>query len=172
MNAIAPILQSEDLAISATMPPKLRMLGRASEVPDMATILLVDDDAVDVMAIRRAFKTLRINNHLVTAGDGIEALDRLRGTNGLTKVPRPHIVLLDLNMPRMGGVEFLGELRQDPDLCRTIVFVMTTSAASEDRVRAYQLNIAGYLLKQYSGRSFVDAIGMLRHYWSVVQLPN
>jgi CheY-like chemotaxis protein len=172
MNAIAPTFRFDDLAISATMPPILRMLEGEPEVPDLATVLLVDDDIIDVMAIRRAFKTLRINNTLVTAGDGIEALDRLRGTNGLTKVPRPHIVLLDLNMPRMGGVEFLEELREDPDLCRTVVFVMTTSGASEDRVRAYQMNIAGYLLKQYSGRSFVDAIGMLRHYWSVVQLPD
>jgi CheY-like chemotaxis protein len=158
--------------MSATMPPRLRMVGGLSDPPDPATVLLVDDDAIDVMAIRRAFKTLRINNNLVTAGDGIEALDRLRGTNGLTKVPRPHIVLLDLSMPRMGGVEFLSELRDDPDLCRTVVFVMTTSAASEDRVRAYQMNIAGYVVKRHSGRSFVDAIGMLRQYWSVIQLPD
>lgn len=136
------------------------------------TILLVEDDDVDVMAVKRAFRELRIANPLVTAGDGLEALDLLRGTNGSDKLSGPIIVLLDLNMPRMGGLEFIEAVRADPDLKRLVIFVMTTSAAEEDRVRAYESNVAGYVLKHSPGRSFLDAIAMLEHYWRVVELPD
>jgi len=80
-------------------------------------------------------------------------------------------VLLDLNMPRMGGIEFLAELRADPSLRRTIVFVMTTSAAEEDRLRAYEKNIAGYVVKHRLGQSFLESISMLEHYWRVIEFP-
>ena len=92
-------------------------------------ILLVEDDEVDVMAVKRALKTLKIANPFFRAADGIEALEMLRGTGGKKQLPSPYIVLLDLNMPRMDGLEFLDELRQDPALHRSVVFVMTTSAA-------------------------------------------
>jgi CheY-like chemotaxis protein len=81
-------------------------------------------------------------------------------------------VLLDLNMPRMGGIEFLAELRRDPDLRGTLVFVMTTSAAEDDRTRAYQKNVAGYVLKHRPGQSFLEAISMLEHYWRVIEFPE
>ncbi len=138
----------------------------------VVNILLVEDDDVDVMAVKRAFRNLKIANPLYEAKDGLEALEMLRGTGGQSPLPRPIVVLLDLNMPRMGGLEFLDELRKDPELHRCIVFVMTTSAAEEDRVRAYDRNVAGYVLKHSPGRSFMDAVSMLEHYWRVVELPD
>jgi CheY-like chemotaxis protein len=137
-----------------------------------ANILLVEDDEVDVMAVKRAFKELKIANPFHRAADGIDALEMLRGENGKAKLMRPLIVLLDLNMPRMGGLEFLDELRKDPDLRRTIVFVMTTSAAEEDRVRAYNKCIAGYVLKHSPAHTFLDAVTMLEHYWRVIEFPE
>jgi CheY-like chemotaxis protein len=136
------------------------------------TILLVDDDKVDTMAVRRSFRELNITNPMVAARNGIEALECLRGENGRDKVPSPCLVLLDLNMPRMGGIEFLTELRNDLALRRTVVFVMTTSEAEEDRTRAYDKNVAGYVLKHRPGQSFLDAIGMLQHYWRTIEFPT
>jgi len=136
------------------------------------TILLVDDDKVDTMAVRRSFRELHIANPMIATRNGIEALEHLRGENGHEKVPSPCLVLLDLNMPRMGGLEFLTELRSDPSLRRTLVFVMTTSAAEEDRTRAYDKNVAGYVLKHRPGQSFLESISMLEHYWRIVEFPN
>jgi len=135
------------------------------------TILLVDDDLVDVMAVKRSFQELKIANPVIEALDGVEALERLRGENGYEKVPNPCLILLDLNMPRMTGIEFLEALRSDALLRRDVVFVMTTSAAEEDLLRAYELNVAGYVLKHRCGESFVDALAMLEHYWRVVEFP-
>jgi CheY-like chemotaxis protein len=138
----------------------------------VVNILLVEDDEVDVMAVKRALKDIKIANPFFRATDGIDALEMLRGENGKAKLPRPYIILLDLNMPRMGGLEFLDELRKDPDLRRSIVFVMTTSAAEEDRVRAYDKCISGYVLKHTAGHSFVDAVTMLEHYWRIIEFPE
>lgn len=135
------------------------------------TIVLVDDDRVDTMAIRRSFRELRIGNPIVEARNGIEALDRLRGENGQEKVTQPCLVLLDLNMPRMGGIEFLKELRDDPALHRTLVFVMTTSASVEDRINAYDKHVAGYVLKHRPGESFLESVRMLENYWQKVSFP-
>lgn len=153
-------------------PPRSHRMMLAPVTTGLPTVLLVDDDEVDVLAITRAFRTLRIANPVVVARDGIEALDILRGTNGRGRLSAPYLVLLDLNMPRMGGLEFLTELREDPDLCQTIVFVMTTSAAHGDRVRVYHKNVAGYVLKQGPERNFIDSIAMLHHYWTMVQFPG
>jgi CheY-like chemotaxis protein len=141
-------------------------------LPNTVNILLVDDDEVDTKAVRRAFRDLKICNPVIEARDGIEALQHLRGTGGHEPIGHPCLVLLDLNMPRMGGLEFLAELRKDPTLSSTAVFVMTTSAAEEDRMRAYDHNVAGYLLKDSSGRSFLEAISMLEHYWRIVMFPE
>jgi CheY-like chemotaxis protein len=139
---------------------------------DTLTILLVDDDRVDVMAVKRSFRELKIVNPVIEARNGFEALDYLRGTNGRKKLPLPYLVLLDLNMPRMGGIEFLAELRADAELRSTLVFVMTTSAAEDDRARAYDKNVAGYVLKHQPGQSFIEAISMLEHYWRVIEFPT
>lgn len=135
-------------------------------------ILLAEDDELDVKAVKRAFRDLKIANPLFVASDGQEALDMLRGTSGYTRVPEPRVVILDLNMPRMGGLEFLQVVRADPELRDAVVFVMTTSAAEEDRVRAYAQNVAGYVLKHSPGRSFLEAIGALEHYWRIIELPE
>lgn len=135
------------------------------------TILLIDDDKIDIMAVKRSFRDLKIANPVIEAHNGIEGLEHLRGENGREKLPKPCLVLLDLNMPRMGGLEFLEQLRADDDLRSTIVFVMTTSAAEEDRTRAFNRNVAGYVLKERSGQSFLEAIAMLEHYWRVVEFP-
>ena len=135
-------------------------------------LLLVEDDEVDVMAVKRALRELKIANPLYLATDGIEALEVLRGENGKTKLSPPYIVLLDLNMPRMGGLEFLDHLRGGPNLTRTVVFVMTTSAAEEDRFRAYDRHVAGFMLKHSAAHTFLDALTMLEHYWRVIELPE
>ena len=134
-------------------------------------VLLVEDNVIEHEAVRRAFARERIGNPLATAADGIEALALLRGTHGAEALPRPYLILLDLNMPRMNGLEFLTELRADPDLKDSIVFVLTTSRSDEDRVASYNLNVAGYIVKSDVGPGFVRLIGLLDHYWRVVEFP-
>ena len=131
-------------------------------------ILLVEDDEVDVMTVKRAFRQNHITNPLFVAGDGIEALEMLR-SGDLPKGRR--IVLLDLNMPRMNGIEFLQELRKDPQLAATPVVVLTTSNEDEDKVKAYDLNVAGYLVKPVTFLNFCDLMVALNKYWSLVELP-
>ena len=135
-------------------------------------ILLVEDDEIDVTSVKRALRDLKIANPFFRATDGVDALELLRGENGKKKLPSPYIILLDLNMPRMGGLEFLDELRKDPDLRRSVVFVMTTSAAEEDRARAYDKCISGYVLKHSAAHSFIDAVTMIEHYWRVIEFPG
>ena len=135
-------------------------------------ILLVEDDLVDQKAFLRAMKSQRILNPVVIAEDGIEALDILRGRHGTKKISSPFIVVLDLNLPRMPGLEFLKELRSDESLTRTVVLVLTTSSARKDIHRAYDEHVAGYLLKADMGQSFADALVRLNAYWNVVVLPE
>jgi CheY-like chemotaxis protein len=131
-------------------------------------ILLVEDDNVDVMNVKRAFEKNRIANPLFVANNGIDALSMLRSGN----VPgERRIVLLDLNMPRMNGLEFLRELRADPDLHSTVVIVLTTSNDERDKVEAYNLNVAGYLLKPVTFINFVETMAALNKYWALVELP-
>jgi CheY-like chemotaxis protein len=117
--------------------------------PQTAQLLHVEDDDICLMMLNRAFKKAKIANQISVAHDGIEALEMLRGTNGCSRLPRPFLILLDLNMPRMDGIEFLNELRKDEDLRKSIVFVMTTSDADEDKVKAYNLGVAGYILPRF-----------------------
>ena len=131
-------------------------------------ILLVDDDEVDVLNVRRAFARGRITNALWVAGDGIEALRMLRGG----EVPAARrLILLDINMPRMNGIEFLRALRQDPALQAIPVVVLTTSNDDRDRVEAYRLNVAGYLLKPVTFVAFIELMWALDRYWTLVEMP-
>lgn len=131
-------------------------------------ILLVEDDDVDVMTVKRAFQKNHITNPLFVAADGIEALQKLRDGS----VPKGRrLVLLDLNMPRMNGIEFLQELRNDPELAVTPVVVLTTSNDDQDKVSAYNMNVAGYLLKPVTFQNFCDVMVALNKYWSLVELP-
>jgi CheY-like chemotaxis protein len=136
-------------------------------------ILLVEDDEVDVMNVKRAFKKVNITNPLHVAGNGLEALTMLRGENGQPPVVPSdrRLVLLDLNMPKMGGIEFLMELRADPILKPTPVVVMTTSNQDQDRVEAYNLNVAGYILKPVTSGNFVEMMATLNNYWILCEMP-
>ena len=134
----------------------------------MLNILLVEDDEVDVMNVRRAFQKNNIANPLFVAGNGEAALQMLRGG----EIPRDRrIVLLDLNMPRMNGIELLRELRRDPELRATTVVVLTTSNDERDKVNAYDLNVAGYLLKPVTFANFCEVMSALNKYWTLVELP-
>jgi CheY-like chemotaxis protein len=102
----------------------------------------------------------------------VDALEMLRGHGGRETIGAPYLVLLDLNLPRMGGIEFLTHLRRDPDLRRSLVFVMTTSLAEEDRARAYDENVAGFLSKQRSGQGLIEAASMLNDYLRTIEFPD
>jgi CheY-like chemotaxis protein len=132
------------------------------------SILIVDDDDVDVQSFTRAFTRLKIANPVYRAKDGIEALEMLRSKT----VPGPYIILLDINMPRMNGLEFLYELRKDPELTVAVVFVLTTSVADEDIFEAYRLHVAGYIPKHEMDKQFLTVVSFLDHYWRVVELPH
>jgi CheY-like chemotaxis protein len=135
-------------------------------------ILLVDDDQVDVMNVQRAFKKNSITHQLHIAYNGIEALDLLRGTQGKEKInPLPRIILTDINMPKMSGLEFLKELRSDPKLHSISVFIMTTSNDDTDKFDAYNLNVAGYIVKPISFEKFVSTVSILNSYWKLCELP-
>jgi CheY-like chemotaxis protein len=130
-------------------------------------ILLVDDDEVDVMTVRRAFSKANITNPIFVATNGLEALELLRSPT----VPRARrLVLLDLNMPKMNGIEFLRELRKDPALAPTTVVVLTTSNEDRDRVEAYRLNVAGYLLKPVTFQTFAEVMAALNKYWTLQEM--
>ncbi len=138
----------------------------------MTNILLVEDDEVDVMNVKRAFKKNNITNPLYMASNGLEALDLLRGTEKSPEIPRDRrLILLDLNMPKMNGIEFLRELRADPELKATPVIVLTTSNEDRDKVEAYNLNVAGYILKPVTLSKFVEAVATLNKYWSISEMP-
>ena len=131
-------------------------------------ILLVEDDEVDVMNVRRAFERNNVSNPLFVAGNGLEGLAVLRGA----EMPKERrLVLLDLNMPKMNGIEFLRELRNDPTLAQITVIVLTTSNEDRDRVEAYELNVAGYLLKPVTFHDFADVMSTLNKYWTLMEMP-
>jgi CheY-like chemotaxis protein len=134
-------------------------------------ILLVEDDDGDAKAMERAFKRAKIANPLRRAIDGVHALEILRGENGEKKLAKPFLLLVDLNMPRMNGIQLLEELRNDPILKRTIVFVLTTSKREEDKLAAYDFNIAGYILKQTADDDILNLIDLIGCYWRIVELP-
>ncbi|MDB5805963.1 MAG: two-component system response regulator [Betaproteobacteria bacterium] len=135
---------------------------------DQIPIFLVEDDEVDVMTMRRALKDLRIANPLLVAGDGEAALQMLREG----RIARPCVILLDLNMPRMGGIEFLQIIKADP-LFRSIpVIVLTTSREESDRVETFKLSVAGYMIKPADYLQFVEVVRTIDLYWTLSELPD
>jgi CheY-like chemotaxis protein len=122
------------------------------------------------MNVKRAFAQHNITNPLFVAGDGVEALAKLRGGGAIPKGRR--IVLLDLKLPRMNGIEFLRELRKDPELSSIPVVVLTTSNDDRDKIEAYKLNVAGYLLKPVTFSGFAEAMATLNKYWMLVEMPS
>lgn len=134
-------------------------------------ILLVEDDDVDAEMVLRACRLREIDNPFTIARNGVEALEILRGSDGQPRLPRPYLILLDINMPRMNGIEFLQEMRRDAELRRSIVFVLTTSNNDEDKLAAYNEQVAGYLLKSSAADDFQQIVGLLNSYRSVVEFP-
>ncbi len=142
-------------------------------MPDgtVTNILLVEDDKVDVMNVQRSFKKAKITNPLFVAQNGLEALAILRNESETVIPKERRLVLLDLNMPKMGGIEFLQALREDPDLSRTPVIVLTTSDQEKDRIEAYNLNVAGYILKPVTFINFAEVMAALNRYWTLCEIP-
>lgn len=144
----------------------------ADKADKSVNILLVEDDEVDVMNVQRAFKKNNVANALFVASNGLEALDMLRGNGTPPSIPRDRrLVLLDLNMPKMGGIEFLRELRSDEKLRGTPVVVLTTSNEERDRVEAYNLNVAGYIVKPVTLANFIETMAALNKYWTLSEFP-
>jgi len=134
----------------------------------LLSILLVDDDSVDVQALQREFKKNNIFNPLFVAHDGLQALDMLRGENGHSKIsPTPRIILLDVHMPRMNGIEFLKEVSRDEKLQSARVFVLTSSADDRSRIETYNLPITGYISKPVTVVSFIRAVATLKNFWKL-----
>lgn len=136
------------------------------------TILHIEDDAVDSMVVDRIIKKKNITNQLFHARNGVEALDMLRGTNGKDKIPRPDIILLDLNMPKMNGHEFLKELRVDDALKSISVYILTTSGDEEDKSNAYFQNVAGYIIKPITVDAFENVFAVLNDFWKLNEKIN
>lgn len=139
--------------------------------PKPLHILLVEDDEIDAEAVLRALRQQQLSYTLTRALDGLEALHLLRGQNSYSSLCKPHLILLDLNMPRMNGFEFLQALRADSDLKQSIVFVLTTSDRDEDKLAAYNQQVAGYLLKSKMGTDFTGLITLLSCYEKSVEFP-
>ena len=139
------------------------MAHRSEEI----TFLLIDDDDIDAMTVERSFKKQNIKNSIVRACDGLEAMEMLHGD----AVSLPYIILLDIQMPRMNGLEFLDALRNDPIHSGAVVFILTTSKAEQDMNASYKKHIAGYFVKDEAGKNFVDVVSVLDSYWKVVYLP-
>ena len=135
--------------------------------------LLVEDDEVDVMNVKRALKKNNLDIPVNRAMNGLEALEMLHdyqrhSPSNLKRL----IVLLDLNMPKMGGLEFLKVLRSDPHLYKLPVIVLTTSDQAQDLEAAYELNVAGYVIKPVEFPRFVEIINVIAHYWSICLVPE
>lgn len=131
-------------------------------------ILLVEDDDVDIMTVERAFDKANIANPLFIAKNGLEALELLRDK----KVARPVVILLDLNMPKMNGLEFLEVVRNDASLKRIPVVVLTSSSDDTDVWKAYEKSVAGYMTKPVNLEQFVEKMAALGHYWSLCEITN
>lgn len=133
-----------------------------------APILLVEDDQVDVMTVKRALKEIHVTNPLVNLENGEEALKYLRDPQSI----KPCIILLDLNMPIMNGIEFLQVAKHDARLKRIPVVVLTTSEEQQDKVNSFDLGVAGYMAKPVDYRQFVEVMRTIDAYWTVSEVPH
>lgn len=136
-------------------------------------ILLVEDDAGDVLMTREALEEGKVANYLDVVSDGVEAMEYLRAADGSEGNPRPDLVLLDLNLPRKSGLEVLAEVKGDPELRRTPVVVLTTSDAERDIVSSYDLHANAYITKPVDFEQFVSVVRKVDDFFvSVVVLPK
>lgn len=134
------------------------------------SLLLIDDDDVEAEMVHRSLKKVKIANEVYRARDGLEGLQILRG-EATQKIKGPVLVLLDLNMPRMNGIEFLEAIRADEQLHKLVVFVLTTSNDENDKAAAYAQNVAGYIVKSHAGRDFINLMDMIEMFWRLVEFP-
>jgi len=132
------------------------------------TILLVEDDTVDQLTVKRALRDINITNPLKITNNGEEALEYLRNE----KNEIPGIILLDLNMPKMNGVEFLKIAKNDSRIKRIPVIVLTTSKEDQDRINTFDLGVAGYMVKPVAYMQFVEVIRTINLYWTLSELPR
>lgn len=135
---------------------------------NLKPILLVEDGRVDTMITQRAFKELKIPNQLLATGNGEEALAYLKDEN----TEKPCLVLLDLNMPRMNGIEFLEIIKQDDNLKKIPVIILTTSNEEKDKIESFRLSVAGYMVKPIEYQQFVEMIKTIDVYWTTSELPE
>lgn len=135
-------------------------------------ILHIEDDHVDRMVVGRVLKKVEGIASIHHASNGEEAFDKLRGTNGQEKLhPFPQIILLDINMPKMNGIEFLQELRSDETLRALSVYMVTTSSDENDLNAAYRYNVAGYILKPVDISHFEGTFRILADFWKLCEFP-
>lgn len=140
--------------------------------PKIIDILLVEDNAGDALLVQKAFELGRIANRIYTVGDGEEALAFLRGEGKYEEMPRPDLIILDLNMPKLDGREVLAEIKSDPNLLMIPVIVMTTSADERDIINSYKLHVNCYITKPVQVREFLEVIKAIDYFWiGVVTLP-
>lgn len=139
--------------------------------PD-STILLVDDDPVDREALVRAFRGNKILNPIVEVQDGVEALQYLRGEEPFTDSKLPSLILLDLNMPRLGGMECLREIKEDSNLCHIPVVVLTSSRQEVDVLDSYRRGASSYIMKPVIFQSLMESIRAFDLYWTLTELPQ
>jgi len=131
-------------------------------------ILLIEDDDVDVMTVKRAIRDLKVTNQLVSIGDGEKAIEYLR-TESTTK---PCIILLDLNMPKMDGAEFLEIVKADKALKKIPIVILTTSNSDRDVIESFERGAAGYMVKSVDYEKFVETIRAIDQYWTLSKLPS
>ena len=135
---------------------------------NLRPVLLVEDDNIDAMTVKRAFAELNIANELVRAVNGEEALNYLREHFN----EKPCVVLLDLNMPKMNGIEFLKVVKADDELRQIPIIVLTTSKEDHDKMRSFKLSVAGYIIKPVDYKVFVESIKTFNSYWTLSELPD
>jgi CheY-like chemotaxis protein len=142
-------------------------------VPEVVDVLLVEDDEGDVLMTREAFEYHKIQNRLHVVSDGKQALEFLRRTGRYADAPRPGLVLLDVNLPRLSGLEVLAELKQDEQLLTIPVIMLTTSQAEQDILRSYSLHANAYISKPVGFEPFIDAIRQIDAFFlTLVRLPG
>ena len=135
---------------------------------NLRSILLVEDDSVDAMTVKRAFSELKVTNELIRVINGEEALKYLK--EHLDK--KPCVILLDLNMPKMNGIEFLKVMKADDELRPIPVVVLTTSKDDRDKMESFKACVAGYIVKPVDYRKFVEAMKILNLYWTLSEMPG
>ena len=131
-------------------------------------VLLVEDDTVDAMTVKRALRDLNITNPLVHTLNGEEALEYLNSVGN----KKPCIILLDLNMPKMNGIEFLQVIKVNDSLRKIPIIVLTTSQEEQDKINSFRLGVAGYMLKSIDYKEFVEIVRTINLYWTLSELPD